>query len=98
MKKDVFNKCVSIVTKHFGITKKKLFARTKQQNIVDARQLLYYLSLEKGIRLVYLKIFLKENGYIGNNSSIYGGIKTVNQKILSDEHYANNVKKIVQSL
>ena len=45
MKKDFFNKYVKAVASHFNFTIEEMFVQSKRRDIVDARQILYYLCI-----------------------------------------------------
>jgi chromosomal replication initiation ATPase DnaA len=94
MKTKIFNVYVDKVCYLFGIEKEMLFTKTKRRDVVDARQLLYYLCSERPMRLVYIQEYMAENGYDINHSSIHHGIAQVKEKLLTDKDYIETLESI----
>ena len=61
MKKNIFDTYADAVAKHFHITLDQMFSPSRRRDLVDARQLLYYICMERPIRLSYIQRFLSEN-------------------------------------
>ena len=59
MKEKLFEYYASSIEKQFNISLKEMFTQTKTSHIVDARQLLYWLCIERPIKRSYIKIILK---------------------------------------
>lgn len=98
MKEDVFNQFVERVVDLFGIAKEELFLKSKKRNLVDARQLVYYLCSERPIQVMYIQKFMKNNGYSVSHSSIIHGISVMNKRVEEDKDYkaiANEINKAV---
>ena len=53
MKKKIFDDYVMAVAKKFSLTIEEMFAPSRRQDLVDARQMLYYLCMERPIRISY---------------------------------------------
>ena len=51
MKKEIFNNYADTIAKEFHLSLDEMFARSKKRDIVDARQMLYYLCMERPMRL-----------------------------------------------
>jgi chromosomal replication initiation ATPase DnaA len=98
MKEEVFNQYVQKITKLFGVTKDELFLKSRKRNIVDARQLLYYLCFNRQMQIVIIKDFMRKNGYNIDYPSVVNGIHKVDQKIKEDRDYQSIVKNIDQSV
>ena len=98
MKEEVFNQYVQKITKLFGITKNELFLKSRKRNIVDARQLLYYLCFNRQMQIVIIKDFMSHNGYKIDNPSVVNGIHKVDQKIKEDRDYKTVVRDIDESV
>jgi chromosomal replication initiation ATPase DnaA len=98
MKEEVFNQYVQKITKLFGVTKDELFLKSSKRNIVDARQLLYYLCFNRQMQIVIIKDFMRKNGYNIDYPSVVNGIHKVDQKIKEDRDYQSIVKHIDQSV
>ena len=98
MKEDVFNQYVDRVTNLFGIEKEELFSKSKKRNLVDARQLLYYLCSKRPIQVTYIQKYMKDNGYNVCHSVIIHGINVMNKKVETDKDYktiANDIDRAV---
>jgi chromosomal replication initiator protein len=98
MKEDVFNQYVDRVTDLFGIEKEELFSKSKKRNLVDARQLLYYLCSKRPIQVTYIQKYMKDNGYNVCHSVIIHGINVMNKKVETDKDYktiANDIDRAV---
>jgi len=98
MKEDVFNQYVERVTYLFNITKEDLFAKTKKRNLVDARQLLYYLCSKRPIQITYIQKYMKDNGYDVCHSVIIHGINVMNKKVDVDKDYKTIVNDIERAV
>lgn len=98
MKQEVFNQYVDKVILLFNVGKEELFEKKKRRDIVDARQLLYYLCHKRPIQINYIQKFMKDNGYDVSHSSIIHGINNVANKISSDKDYLQAFKEITKSV
>ncbi len=94
MKKEIFNNYANTIAKEFHLSLDEMFARSKKRDIVDARQMLYYLCMERPMRLSYIRSFLAEHGYYIGHSTIMHGYKQAKKLIDSDPDYLNLVQKI----
>ena len=95
MKQNIFNTYVSEVCKIFNVKKKMLFTKTKKRDVVDARQLLYWLCRRRPMNIVYIKEYMLENGYDISHSVIHYGIAVVEQKVSNDADYVETIKSIL---
>ena len=68
MKFDVFNNYVSQVAELFDVDEDAIFTKSKRRDIVDARQMLYYLCSKRPMRVVYIQEYMAERGYVINHS------------------------------
>jgi len=93
MKKVIFDKYVNAVAKQFHFTLEEMFTKSKERDKVDARQILYYLCMERPIRISYIKKFLKIYNYDVGHSTIIHGYKEAKKLIESDADYGDFVKK-----
>ena len=98
MKVDVFNQYVEKITGLFNIETKDLFSKTKKREVVDARQLLYYLCYKRPMRLAYIQKYMEENGYIIHHSSIVKGIRNVESRLREDDDYVSVIKELERSV
>tara|TARA_Y100000385_G_scaffold117395_1_gene122205 strand:- start:407 stop:706 length:300 start_codon:yes stop_codon:yes gene_type:complete len=97
MKKDIFDYYANSVAKQFNITLEQLYTQTKVSHIVDARQILYYLCIERPIKKSYIKTFLQEQGYEVSHSTMEHGYKKALHLIESDPDFLTMVKDIQQN-
>tara|TARA_R110002020_G_scaffold236346_7_gene448669 strand:- start:464 stop:763 length:300 start_codon:yes stop_codon:yes gene_type:complete len=94
MKKKIFDKYAKAVAQQFHLSLEDLFVRTKKIENVEARQLLYYLCMERPIRIAYIQRFLNESGYSVAHSTIIHGYKKAKKLIDSDKDFKDVIEKI----
>tara|TARA_Y100001937_G_C7116190_1_gene330243 strand:- start:119 stop:421 length:303 start_codon:yes stop_codon:yes gene_type:complete len=94
MKEPIFNQLAENVCSLYDITKEKLFTKTKERKVVDARHILYFGCMSRQIRLNYIQDYLKKNGYRVSHSSILHGIDVVKQKREQDQDYVTITDRI----
>lgn len=94
MKEDVFNQYVERVLNLFNITKEEFFSKSKKRNLVDARQLVYYLCLTRPIQITYIQGFMRDNGYDVVHSVIIHGVNAMKKRIKDDRDYQAVIKEI----
>mgnify|MGYP003114168717 CR=1 FL=1 len=80
----IFSMYVSHVCDAYSISPDDLFVKSKRRDIVDARQLLYFLCSESLMRIRYIQQYMEENGYRVGHSTIIHGIKQVKEKKKND--------------
>lgn len=80
------------VAEQFHLTLEEMFEKTKKRQCVDARQILYYLCMERPIRISYIQRFMEENGLSVAHSTIIHGYKQAKKLIDNDEDY----KKVLE--
>ena len=93
MKKEIFNQYSEAVAKQFHITLDEMFSKTKRQDIVEARQILYYLCKERPIRFSYIQRFLEESDYMIGHSTIVYGYNQAKKLIENDPDYKAFIDK-----
>jgi chromosomal replication initiation ATPase DnaA len=98
MKQEVFNQYVDKVISLFNINKEEIFKKKKRRDIVDARQMLYYLCHKRPMQINYIQKFMRDSGYDVSHSSIIHGINNVSRKVLSDKDYLVAFKDIVKAV
>lgn len=96
MKKELFNKFVEEILLAFRLTREELFRKDKDNNIVDARQMLYYLCDQKAINYLQIEKMMAENGYSIKYNSIVHGIKSMSKKMAKDSDYRKIIKRLEQ--
>tara|TARA_R110001583_G_scaffold108390_1_gene257130 strand:- start:975 stop:1277 length:303 start_codon:yes stop_codon:yes gene_type:complete len=94
MKKDIFEIYANAVAKQFHLNLDQMFSDTRRRDIVDARQMLYYLCMERPIRVSYIQRFLSEHGYEVYHSTILHGYKKAKELIDKDQDYQQVVQEI----
>ena len=94
MKFEIFKTYTASICSHFSVRPDELFSKTKKREVVDARQLLYYMCSIRPMRLTYIQDFMSRSGYDIAHSSILHGINVVKDKVISDEDYDWLVNKI----
>jgi len=60
MKKEIFDKYAHAIAEQFHLTLDEMFDKSRRRDLVDARQLLFYLCLERPIRVSYVQKFMEE--------------------------------------
>ena len=80
------------IAEQFHLTLDQMFEKTKKRECVDARQILYYLCMERPIRISYIQRFMEENGHNVSHSTIIHGYKKAKELIDTDKDY----KKILE--
>jgi len=92
----IFKQYRSQVSELFDINEEEIFTKSKRRDIVDARQLLYFLCSERPMRVRYIKQYMDDNGYSVGHSTIIHGIKLVKERLSYDEDLGAIIK-IIQS-
>ena len=94
MKKDIFDGYAIAIAKQFHLTLDQMFDKTKKREIVDARQMLYYLCMERPIRISYIQRFMEEQGHSVAHSTIIHGYKKAKELIDKDQDFLEVVSKL----
>tara|TARA_B110000046_G_scaffold25083_1_gene24347 strand:- start:31346 stop:31651 length:306 start_codon:yes stop_codon:yes gene_type:complete len=97
MKKEIFDKYSQAVATQFHLTLDEMFSKTKRQDIVEARQILYYLCKERPIRVSFIQRFLQENGYNITHSNIMYGYNQAKKMIEQDSDYKNFIDQATKN-
>ena len=97
MKEKLFEYYASSIAKQFNISLKEMFTQTKTSHIVDARQLLYWLCIERPIKRSYIKTFCQNNGYDVSYSTLRHGYKSAKILIESDPDFKSMVTTIQEN-
>ena len=96
MKKELFDKYVKAVATQFHFTVEEMFVQSKRRDLVDARQILYYLWMERPLSISYICRFLKEYNYDVGHSTIIHGYKEAKKLVESDPDYKDFIDKTTQ--
>lgn len=94
MKKEIFDVYATAIVKQFHLSLEQMFEKTRRRDCVDARQILYFLCLERPIRISYIQRFMEENGHKVSHSTILHGYKKAKEMIDNDPDFLNMVKEI----
>ena len=94
MKVELFNRYADDVQERFGLSKRQMFRKTKQQEYVDARQMLYLLCDRSNIRISYIKRYMEGVGHRVAHSTIIHGIKKAKKVMKEDGDYRSVVSNI----
>lgn len=94
MKKDIFDAYATAIAKQFHLTLDQMFNKTKRREIVDARQMLYYLCMERPIRISYIQRFMEDQGHSVAHSTIIHGYKKAKELIDKDKDFQDVVTQI----
>tara|TARA_R110000823_G_C15570755_1_gene461762 strand:+ start:223 stop:519 length:297 start_codon:yes stop_codon:yes gene_type:complete len=94
MKKEIFNKYSNTIAKQFHLTLGEMYQKTKTPEVVDARKMLYFLCMERPIKIGYIRSYLKEKGFDVGHSTIINGYKKAKELIDSDPDYKKLIKDI----
>ena len=97
MKKQIFDYYAMSIADQFNITLEEMFTQTKTSHIVDARQLLYWLCIERPIKKSYIKTFCQNNGYDVSYSTLRHGYKSAKILIGSDPDFKAMVTSIQEN-
>ena len=95
MKRDIFDVYATAIAKKFHITLDEMFAKNRRRDIIDARQMLYYLCMERPIRVSYIKRFMEEHGHTVTHSNIVMQYKKAKKLIDNDSDFKNLINDIL---
>ena len=94
MKLNIFNDYVTEVANLYNIEEEKIFEKSKERVIVDARHLLYYLCYYRPMKLKYIQDYMGQRGYEIGHSSIIHGIQSVHKAMAQDDDYQKVINDI----
>jgi len=97
MKKQIFNDYAEAVAQQFHLTLDEMFTTSKRRDIVDARQVLYYLCIERQIKVSYIKRFLEPYNFKVEYSTISHGFKRAKALIEEDSDVKDMILRILES-
>ena len=95
MKRDIFDVYATAIAKKFHITLDEMFAKNRRRDIIDARQMLYYLCMERPIRVSYIKRFMEEHGHTVTHSNIVMQYKKAKKLIDNDSDFKKLINDIL---
>jgi chromosomal replication initiation ATPase DnaA len=94
MKNEIFNDYVERIVGLYKIPKEEIFSKIKRTDVVDARQMLFYLCNRRNISHTQIKRYLIDEGLEMTISTILHGIKVMEEKISNDSDYKQIINKI----
>jgi chromosomal replication initiation ATPase DnaA len=94
MKNEIFNEYVERIVGLYKIPKEEIFSKIKRTDVVDARQMLFYLCNRRNISHTQIKRYLIDEGLEMTISTILHGIKVMEEKISNDSDYKQIINKI----
>lgn len=94
MKKEIFDSYAEPIAKQFHLSLDQMFDKSKRRDIVDARQMLYYLCMERPIRISYIQRFMNEQGLDVAHSTIIHGYNRAKGMVDKDPDFKNVVNKL----
>lgn len=98
MKKEVFDYYAKLVADKFSLKIGDLFAKTKKQEIVDARHTLFLLCKLRPMANHYIVKFMCDNGYITPHTTIISGIKKAEDLYQKSRDYADLVDDLKEEV
>tara|TARA_R100000541_G_scaffold46905_1_gene53991 strand:+ start:63 stop:365 length:303 start_codon:yes stop_codon:yes gene_type:complete len=97
MKREIFDKYATAIADRFHVTLDEMFTKTKKREVVEARQMLYFLSRERPIRFSYIQKFMEDNGHPVTHSTIIYGYNKAKKFVDSDPDYKEVVDSILKN-
>ena len=94
MKKEIFDAYALAVAKQFHLTLDQMMEKTQRRDCVDARQMLYYLCMERPIRISYIQRFMEDHGHPVSHSTIIHGYNRAKDMVDEDGDFKNEVNKL----
>lgn len=94
MKREIFDQYVDNICKLFNITKDEFFSKNRQTKLVDARQLLYYMCVDRRMQITTIQEFMRDNNYDTNHSTIITGVRSMRVKMQDDPDYRVVISKL----
>ena len=97
MKKQIFDDYATAVAEKFHLTLDEMFTSGRKQHIVDARQILYYVCMERPIRIANIKRFLKTYDFDVTHPTILHGYEKAKKMIKEDEDVSELINEILNN-
>jgi chromosomal replication initiation ATPase DnaA len=98
MKKDIFTQYLNAIVKLYKIDKSVIVSNNKEKDVVDAKQMLYYLCNKRQMTVSQIQKFMAEEGYDPKHCSIIRGIKRIELKVADDPDYKTITTRINNSV
>jgi chromosomal replication initiation ATPase DnaA len=95
MKEFIFKQYVDNICNHMGMSSSELFVKSRKAEIVDARQLLFYLCSEKRkMAFTEIKSYADKVGLVQDVSNIAHAVHRFKEKLEKDPDLSFIIKKI----
>tara|TARA_R110000868_G_scaffold69854_3_gene205845 strand:- start:242 stop:544 length:303 start_codon:yes stop_codon:yes gene_type:complete len=98
MKHDIFNQYVAKIAKLYRVDESEMFVRSRKQEMVDARHMLFYLCTSRPIPAYSIKSYMAERGLSIQQSAINNGVRKIEKNISEDADYAQIISDIERSV
>ncbi len=87
MKKEIFIQYLEAVLKLYKVPREEMISNCKKKDVVEARQMLYYLCYLRQISLASIQRYMTEQGYDPKKPPIIQGIRRTTKKVDTDDDY-----------
>ena len=94
MKEHIFNKFISNILQHTGLTRSDFFSKSQNGEIVLARQTLFYLCSKRGLTTAMIKQYMENNECFLTRPPITYGVSIVENLLKEDEDLQNVIDKL----
>ena len=94
MKYPMFVQYMDKVAEACGMTKERLLEKTKEREVVDARQMLYYLCHHQPMSIASIHRFMKSSGHTTVYTTIRHGVMEFEKRLKEDK----DCKKILNQI
>ena len=95
MKEYIFIQYLQNICSHLGIESSDLFVKSREQRIVDARQLLYYLCVEKSnMGLTEITGYVNNQDFDEDQPNILRSVESFRQKVANDSDLKVIIRKV----
>ena len=98
MKHEIFNQYVAKIAKLYRVEESEMFVRSRKQEMVDARHMLFYLCISRPIPAYSIKSYMAERGLSIQQSAINNGVRKIEKNISEDSDYARIISDIERSV
>lgn len=92
MKRKKFDLYVNVILKEFGISREMFFTKIKEREIVDARQMLYWVCKKNDFSIASIIRMMGDNGYHIQYPSVKQGIDRISET--ENKDYVNLKERI----
>jgi chromosomal replication initiator protein len=94
----IFEKYTDEVCKIFEVNRDKLFTKTREKNVVEARQMLFYLCYTRPIGLNMIQSLTSNKGLDIAHTSILHGIRSMQKRRSISRDYNTVIERIENSV